>query len=472
MTWHVMRMVLALAVALVFAFAMVAQSGGNGPKDYSGNCSDAGCHGEFTKKPVIHGPVNDGACDGCHVEKEGTKKHAFKLISTGLDLCIDCHDEFEGESIHAPVAGGECTVCHDPHASAHPKLLRAAKVATLCNECHEEVTEDREYLHGPVAAGSCTNCHDPHASDHAALLRSTGRDLCFTCHDPMKQQLTPDTKVHAPVRDGCTDCHDPHGADNKMMTREEGPDLCLQCHDDIADAIEASVPHSAVTQGDGCLACHDPHMGKYAKLLVAREQDLCMSCHAEAIETPAGALPGFKKLLADNPTHHGPIDDGDCTVCHHDIHGSEQPRLLGMAYPQSMYAPYSDESYALCLDCHDSEAFTEATTDEATQFRNGDQNLHHMHVGRAKKGRTCRVCHDVHATKGLHLLKTSVPFGEWQLPIGFESTTNGGSCAPGCHRPYRYDRKQAVVNIAKPGKTPPVKTPPVKVPPKKVPLKQ
>ena len=34
----------------------------------------------------------------------------------------------------------------------------------------------------------------------------------------------------------------------------------------------------------------------------------------------------------------------------------------------------------------------------------------------------------------------TVPFGEWQKPIGYQETAEGGGCAPGCHLPMKYNR--------------------------------
>jgi len=77
-------------------------------------------------------------------------------------------------------------------------------------------------------------------------------------------------------------------------------------------------------------------------------------------------------------------------------------------------------------------------TDEATGFRNGERNLHWVHVNKKTKGRTCRTCHEVHASKRPRLVAESVPFGKrgWRLPLNFEKTETGGSCQPGCHRAY------------------------------------
>jgi predicted CXXCH cytochrome family protein len=158
-------------------------------------------------------------------------------------------------------------------------------------------------------------------------------------------------------------------------------------------------------------------------------------------------LVSFKKLLAEKPEHHGPIADGDCTSCHGEIHGGEHFRLLTEDYPTKPYVPYDEARYALCFGCHDSEAFAEERTDDATEFRNGDQNLHFIHVNRTVKGRTCRLCHEVHASKKPKQISEAVPFGEWEIPINFEKTSTGGTCLPGCHRRYRYDRQSPVVNV-------------------------
>src|SRR3712207_4444732 len=80
-------------------------------------------------------------------------------------------------------------------------------------------------------------------------------------------------------------------------------------------------------------------------------------------------------------------------------------------------------------------------TATATGFRDGDRNLHFLHVNRAEKGRTCRACHDAHSSSVANHMRESVPFGDWALPVGFQPTADGGSCTPGCHLPVSYSRK-------------------------------
>jgi len=49
------------------------------------------------------------------------------------------------------------------------------------------------------------------------------------------------------------------------------------------------------------------------------------------------------------------------------------------------------------LNCHKEALVTTGKTVTITNFRNGEINLHMLHVNQ-NKGRTCRACHDVHAS--------------------------------------------------------------------------
>ncbi|MBT9536511.1 MAG: cytochrome C, partial [Nitrospirae bacterium] len=75
------------------------------------------------------------------------------------------------------------------------------------------------------------------------------------------------------------------------------------------------------------------------------------------------------------------------------------------------------------------------------------KNLHFVHVNKTIKGRTCRACHDVHATNNPKHIRDAVPFGAWGLPVGFQKASNGGSCQPGCHQKFEYNRIKPVKNM-------------------------
>ncbi len=386
----------ASAVILACCCAAIAQA----PPDYTKGCGDTACHGGLTRGKVIHAPVSESLCDACH-EVTDEKKHTFAYTTDAPELCLECHDD---------------------------------------------MIEDRDFLHGPVAAGACTSCHNPHASENSALLKAPISELCRSCHETIDARMSDRANKHEPAADDCTNCHDPHGGDNSLNLTSAMPDLCLDCHDDVADRMDEAVGHDAVTAGKSCANCHDPHASDLKHMLLGPTMDLCLSCHTEPIKSENATLLGIGKLLADSTSPHGPIRDRDCVACH-SPHGGENFRLLTDAYPEKFYSPFGEDEYALCFGCHDVEAFEDEETDEFTAFRNGERNLHHLHVNREVKGRTCRACHDPHAGLGAKHMAKTVPFGSWSLPINYSSTDTGGSCQPGCHKRYRYDREEAVTNL-------------------------
>lgn len=204
--------------------------------------------------------------------------------------------------------------------------------------------------------------------------------------------------------------------------------VSASCH---ASLLKVAHPHQPAAAGE-CLSCHERRLAEHpvrnAKSfeLNARKEELCYRCHA-----PFG----------DQQTIHSPVREGDCLSCH-DPHGSGFFRLLKGAYPERLYAPYGEGAYALCLKCHQKYLLRFRDTTIYTDFRNGSLNLHFVHVV-GNKGRTCRTCHQPHASDGPKLTsRAGVPFGDWKVRTRLELTPTGGSCAPGCHRPFRYDREK------------------------------
>ena len=433
----------------IFTFGTTCVTKGQTPPgDYSRDCTASGCHSDLAKAAVVHPPVSSNECDSCHVPT-GDAEHKFGLVTARAELCYECHDEdeFDGKIRHAPFDQGECTACHDPHSSSNEGLLISAKISDLCSECHEETTEDLVNLHGPVAAGACTACHDPHATDHPALLLADSKGLCLKCHAEMSTRLQAKAHVHEPAGQDCGACHNPHGGSDRMNLIMAQPQVCFECHEDVAESVEDGPNvHAALQTGSKCAACHDPHAADVKNLLVHPPMKLCLTCHNDTIESQSGKGGNIAALLAENSFHHGPIGNNDCTACHNP-HAAGHAKLLTDKYPAGFYAKFEEDNYALCLSCHDVEIFEEERTEELTDFRNGDRNLHHLHVNRSVKGRTCRACHDPHAAKNKKLIAESVPFGDWRIPLNYRQTSTGGSCLPGCHRAYRYDRETAVANL-------------------------
>ena len=406
------------------------------------------CHKDLAAPPVngsVHLPFASGECTTCHELKED---NTFKIVNTGGVLCYMCHEPKNTKAVvHGPVASGDCTLCHSPHQSPNPKLLLASPVSKLCFACHDEAMAKHKFVHVPVAGGECLSCHDPHESPYAKQLVQEGKNLCLMCHADMEEQLKK-KHVHAVIEMvGCTGCHSPHSTDNKHQLLKALPDLCYGCHSDKEEYVkQVKYPHGAVDAKGSCVTCHNPHASDFDKLPKAKENmDICLTCHNRVRKTSHGYVLNMKKWFMDNPEHHGPILTGDCAVCHNP-HGSNYWRMLRKAFPSTFYTPFKVEEYSLCFDCHDKELALEKRTSSATGFRNGDKNLHYVHVNDPRKGRRCVVCHNIHATKGPRHIRESAKFGNWESPIHFENLENGGRCAPGCHFPRAYNRSEDVKN--------------------------
>jgi predicted CXXCH cytochrome family protein len=413
-------------------------------------CTSDGCHAEVKAYKSVHGPVNVNACDACHKLTDAAA-HKYEMTRPKADMCTFCHklDTKDMAVVHQPVKTGDCAGCHNPHGGTTVKILRGETLKATCDRCHKDVVAGKKFMHGPVAAGACDACHKSHASNNPKLLVDQGKALCINCHKEMNEQLKNAKVTHKPVMQGeCVQCHDPHASNYKMQVKAEPFTLCTSCHDHdkIKDvATNSKVKHSAVLKDQACTNCHTPHGGALAKLMKAQPVDLCMKCHNQEQKTSYGrVVQAVPEVQNPKLSKHGPVRDGNCSGCHN-VHGSDQTRLLAKAYPETFYAKFDPENFALCFTCHDKKLVETKDAEGLTGFRNGTRNLHFVHVDK-DKGRTCRACHETHAGPNPAHIRNSVPFGQWELPLNFKKTATGGSCAPGCHKEYGYDRNTPVDN--------------------------
>ncbi len=391
----------------------------------------ARCHADPTAGLAIaHPPVASGNCALCHKPHAGFGE-ALLIVPPG-DLCNRCHrGKTAGMSfLHTPVAAGECTSCHGAHGGQVENLLPVTG-SQLCDQCHESKRE-AAVLHGPVEGGNCSACHDVHGSQARFQLLAPGNDLCYVCHGD-KAALKTMKNVHPVVLQGCTSCHDPHGEAERYMLPADGVTLCTGCHEAVGrEVADPASPHGAVADG-GCVACHDPHGNGNYKMFLAPANRICFNCHQD-----------MQQVVEASPYQHGPVEAGECWVCHNP-HGSPYKPLLNSYYPEEFYTGFELGNYDLCFACHDLQAFVYDRTAELTGFRNGDRNLHHLHVNRPAKSRVCKSCHGVHGADQPKLIKSRIPgFGAWEIPIRFTQHDTGATCVVGCHKPKTYDRVKPV----------------------------
>jgi predicted CXXCH cytochrome family protein len=267
----------------------------------------------------------------------------------------------------------------------------------------------------------------------ATTVSTLAQDNCtaLECHGEMSAAQS--TATHA-----CSVCHivgpnDFPSKNHELSFVKEGKALCLDCHREFEKILEGKLPHEPFEQGE-CMICHDLHQSNNTFFLAEESTSLlCFNCHE-----------GMEEKIHSSKYLHGPVEEGDCIACHNP-HASNYDTFLIDFFPTEFYFPYGTDHYALCFGCHSEEVATEEFTEIFTDFRNGDFNLHFLHVNR-EKGRSCKACHEIHAGNQEMHIANEVPYGKngHMLSIKYTKTDTGGSCEVGCHKDKSYDRNNLI----------------------------
>ncbi len=312
--------------------------------------------------------------------------------------CLVCHTDFEQKLkklfVHTAVKAGDCSGCHDPHVSSHPKLLSGAS-KEICSGCHDGVIPAQaKSVHKVVADGDCQQCHDPHASDNAALLVRKGDELCFGCHKEIGEAVTKAKFKHDPVRKGCVSCHNPHASDKSArLLKDAVPALCLKCHRPDSPSFVARHQKYPVAKAS-CSTCHDPHGSNQPALLLANVHapvtaGTCNKCH----EGPDSAVPFATKGTGYEL----------CKGCHNDM-------VNAVMAKQRLHWPVADKR--ACVNCHNPHAsnhdkLVKAETRELCRGCHPD-TLKRIAALPAKHapvdGGMCIACHSPHSSNGVFLV--------------------------------------------------------------------
>lgn len=400
------------------------------------SCID--CHASISNSMVKHEALENG-CELCHMETGETHPQSnvktFTLTEEMPALCFMCHEEHTKTNLHA--VSTECLMCHSPHGSDYKSLLINSPQSALCAECHDMSMAEKQVKHKPVAEGNCASCHDPHQSELSYLLKEEKKQLCLKCHTSIQMQSELEN-IHPPFDDDCANCHYSHSSEEKALLVQKMPELCFNCHDMPSSIEKAAVVHKAINYKKGCSNCHSPHASDQSNFLLYPDKDLCLSCHNKTITNGDRTVSNIGEFLKSGNYIHAIIDIDGCSVCHNP-HFSDQLLLLNEKFPVGQYAGAIAENFALCFMCHDSNLMTIEFTTSATNFRNGEQNMHFLHIN-GDKGRNCNVCHNVHGSANEHLIADKVIFAQWEMPIQYKIELNGGSCKTGCHGEKKYYR--------------------------------
>jgi len=235
----------------------------------------------------FHTADHETRCSPCHaMDAEGAGE-----VAVMTTFCLRCHSDLGGQSyVHGPIPVGGCSPCHDFTSKPH-KYELLTQGSDLCFTCHEDIRDKfaKAYLHGPVAMGFCTICHSPHSSPFRFQIRLPQGDLCLSCHEDMKAKASMFVQ-HRPFQEGqCAGCHDPHASDNvEYLLKATGEDLCRLCHDEermashkhpVGRAPKFTVAGMKV-DGQGnltCRSCHEPHASDSERM--SPVPGGCAGCH-------------------------------------------------------------------------------------------------------------------------------------------------------------------------------------------------
>lgn len=207
------------------------------------------CHRHINKKFVKHTTADDRVCVNCHRfgARPGSEYYGG---DASRNPCFFCHKDiigaFSQDYIHGPVAGGSCTICHNPHGSNYEKSL-VSPLPILCFSCHEDIEDELELsnVHSPFKTGNCTKCHDPHSTSNRWVLTQNSEKVCLTCHLEQgtlqshehpynvkpKRLLQAELKLTSKGKLECLSCHNPHSTNSPHLLRTEQEFTCLGCHE-------------------------------------------------------------------------------------------------------------------------------------------------------------------------------------------------------------------------------------------------
>lgn len=311
----------------------------------------------------------------------------------------------------------------------------------VCYTCHEDIKDEhaKKSQHTAFSDGKCSDCHNPHASRHAALLKDDVGKLCVGCHEDMKSVKTFAAK-HQPAANGeCLSCHDPHASDfGNQLVQSQGA-LCQSCHPVVADWVSKPIKHAPVASKD-CSKCHDPHGSPNDGILAKAVPQLCFDCHPQNAQF--------------STVHKGyNLSNADCSTCH-DPHASSHQGLL-MA---NQHAPFdagecsechtagaqSGGSFAIegginnkCLACHE-------------DIKDARKTEFHTHI---EGENSCTNCHNPHASNAEALLASKQQnlcmkchFSDVAAADKPKFVTHPTLDCSTCHSPHGADNERLLAN--------------------------
>ncbi|WP_136810114.1 cytochrome c3 family protein [Desulfosediminicola flagellatus] len=157
--------------------------------------------------------ANDQLAKRTRSEKDGPLLSFHSYFTS--KQCGVCHKTSFTQSLNRRAPTGVPVMYFDSEGeNATPQL----PFREICVNCHANrsptfASENNLWLHAPATKGGCTICHVPHQSRFPALLKGTPANLCTMCHP---EELIKFSKSHSESKD-CSLCHTPHLGKDKLL---------------------------------------------------------------------------------------------------------------------------------------------------------------------------------------------------------------------------------------------------------------
>lgn len=270
-------------------------------------------------------------------KKDAVDMNAIRTASQamgarGVQTCYRCHKQTEElQRIAHPHQilgpnGFECKTCHEPHGNIRPESR-----TDLCLQCHKgHPTMGWKSSAHALNGVACADCHNPHPSTELPRFTAIRHfnvsqpkrlpmsvqdpDVCYPCHQNISSQFL--LPSHHPLQEGkmrCASCHDSHGGNTGNLKEPTINLLCYRCHGEKQGPFVYEHPPVS----ENCDICHNPHGTVTNNLLRQPTTFLCLRCHSGH---RGSAHTNIDKNLGLRPAFYT-----DCTQCHAQVHGGDQP---------------------------------------------------------------------------------------------------------------------------------------------------
>lgn len=257
----------------------------------------------------------------------------------------------------------------------------AGEIEILCGPMISKRAEKlypKYIFHSPDENKDCSGCHqnNPGSADS-----KEGKSQCVGCHRNFSERRLLHTSMN---NEDCFTCHNPETSQASSSTSKySGTNPCYSCHTDKIKKFDQEYVHGPVA-GGSCAVCHDPHGSQYEKSLVKTIEILCYTCHE------------FSRDQKELPVQHIPFMKGNCTSCHNP-HAASGKWVL------------SKSSELLCAQCHDPNKPPLVNHTHPYNVKPKDSGKIDLKLSSAGK-LECLTCHNPHAGKSEHLLRSDQQF--------------------------------------------------------------